>query len=806
MSGKRQVKIEILGDARGIRQAFGDAGSAAGGLISKLGSVASIAGGFVVGQALTALPGMLSGAADMAVRLEQNARKAATVFGDSLGTVQSWADEAAAGMGLTNNEAVALAASMGDLLVPLGFSREAAADMSTQMLDLSGALSEWSGGQKSAAEVSDILTAAMLGEYDQLKSLGISLDANEVKQRAATLTGEEFANMTDQQKEAIAAQQLILEKSTDAQTAYATSQDDLASRQARLTAQWKTAKEQLASALIPAIQAVLGAVLPLATALFTQLGPALAEVSAFVGQVVAAFQAGGLSGALDLVVQQVQAFAPVLLATLSSWASAFIDWIGPLIPPMLERLGQLLVQIGDWLVNTGVPWLAERLGQWADAFGAWAQAAVPPMLERLSELLAQLGTWMADVALPALFEKLGQWGQAFIDWIGPRIVPMLEALWQLYYAIESWMLTEALPAIAAKLAEWGAQFVAWVGPQIGPLLSELGNLLAQLGSWLIDTALPEIGAKLLEWGLAFVKWVAPQIPPLLAELGTLLVQLGDWIITTALPEITTKLLEWAAAFLDWIATSVLPYLAEKLGEILTKVGSWIISDGVPGMISAGEDLGEAVLDGIAAGIDAAWETLTGALDSVISKVTGAINDAIDIVNRGINAINGALEFSINVPGVDMPGPIPDIPSTTITVDPPDIPTIPHVGSGNELANYTGGAPGTSNVNNYGGNPATSMGGQLPNAGPYVPGQPPPLTPAEQSAALAAALNQFYGGDPGSFHSPFGMPLAPGVGKGGYTGGYPFTGGTEPGDYTARLVEEIKRAIRDGVREALTGAL
>lgn len=839
MAGNRTVKIEILGDARGIRQAFGDAGSAAGGLISKLGSVATVAGGFVVGQALTALPGLLSGASDMAIQLEQNARKASTVFGDSLGVVQSWASDAAAGMGLTNNEAVALAASMGDLLVPLGFSREAAANMSTEMLNLSGALAEWSGGQKSAAEVSDILTAAMLGEYDQLKSLGISIDANEVKQRAATLTGAEFANMTDQQKEAIAAQQLILEKSTDAQNAYATSQDDLASRQARLTAQWKTAKEQLASALIPAIQAVLGAVLPLATTLFTQLGPAIEQVSAFVGRLVAAFQSGGLSGALDLIVQQVSAFAPVLLAQLQSWGSAFLGWIQPLIPPLLEKLAQLAVQIGDWIVNTGVPWLAAKLAGWADAFGAWASAAVPPMLERLSELLAQLGTWVSDVALPALFEKLGQWGQAFVDWIGPRIVPMLEALWQLYYAIESWMLTEALPAIAEKLLEWGAQFVAWIAPQIGPMLEQLGNLLAQLGSWLIDTALPEIGArllewgaafvawvapqigpllselgglllalggwligtalpeigaKLLEWGLAFVKWVAPQIPPLLAELGGLLIALGDWILTTALPEITTKLLEWATAFLEWIANDVLPELPGKLAEIISTIAGWV-TDNLGTLASEGARIGLEILSGIASGIydnaasivGAAIDFVTGLLPGWVKKGLGIESPSKVMIPIGMEVTAGIAKGIVDaIPLVqDALGQV----AQAIGSAPMPLPGMGQIGSAPMPLPGGPGAIGSGPMPL----PGTTPPGQIPGVG-LPPGATPPGqgigTPwavdyVQQAQDFFNALHHTFGGGPSLSGAP---------------GGYGNAAGMDA------LFKGIEQAIERAMFRALTGAL
>jgi hypothetical protein len=64
---------------------------------------------------------------------------------------------------------------MGDLLKPMGFTADQAADMSTEMVGLAGALSAWSGGTIDAAGVADIMTKAMLGETDGLKALGISM-------------------------------------------------------------------------------------------------------------------------------------------------------------------------------------------------------------------------------------------------------------------------------------------------------------------------------------------------------------------------------------------------------------------------------------------------------------------------------------------------------------------------------------------------------------------------------------------------------------------------------------------------------
>ena len=97
-----------------------------------------------------------------ASNLELAEKKINIVFGDQASQVWDWADKTSARMGLTTGEAAELASKMGDLLIPMKFSREEAAKMSTDVVNLAGALSEWSGGTRSAAEVSDVLAKAML--------------------------------------------------------------------------------------------------------------------------------------------------------------------------------------------------------------------------------------------------------------------------------------------------------------------------------------------------------------------------------------------------------------------------------------------------------------------------------------------------------------------------------------------------------------------------------------------------------------------------------------------------------------------
>ena len=255
------------GFSRGMSRFIGSA--ALGGLI---GGAATQA----FGMASQAVGSFVSDLDRRAVEIQSNMRKATAVFAETLPTVQRWAEENANALGLTSQEAVSLAASAQDLLVPMGFVREEAADISTTLVGLSGALAEWSGGQRSSAEVSDILTKALLGERDSLKSLGISISAADVEARLAAKGQAELEGAVRQQAEAQATLELILEKSSDAQAAYAEGSGTLARQQAEATAAFNEAKDALAVELIPVMQSF-----------YTDVAPALV---AGVGQAIELFR------------------------------------------------------------------------------------------------------------------------------------------------------------------------------------------------------------------------------------------------------------------------------------------------------------------------------------------------------------------------------------------------------------------------------------------------------------------------------------------------------------------------------------
>jgi len=199
---------------------------------------------------------------DLSTQVQQTQKKASIVFWEFIWDVQKVASETAKWMWLSQTEFLNAAAWIQDLLIPMWFARSEATWMTTDLLWLSGALSEWSAWQYTASQVWDILAKAMLWEREQLKWLGIAISEEDVKQQLLKNWTAELTGVQLQQAKATATQQLIFEKSTDAQEAYRTGWESLTRQQAILTATIKDAKDAIAIALIPAFNELLIAMTP----------------------------------------------------------------------------------------------------------------------------------------------------------------------------------------------------------------------------------------------------------------------------------------------------------------------------------------------------------------------------------------------------------------------------------------------------------------------------------------------------------------------------------------------------------------
>lgn len=194
---------------------------------------------------------------DLAGKIETVQRKAEIIFGDSLPKVDQAAKRNANAIGLTTSEYVNAAAEMQNFLEQLNIQKETAVDASIKLTDLSGALSDFSGGNVSAAQASEILQKAMLGQFRGLKEVGIALDEADVKARLAEKGQEKLTGTMLEQAKAAATLELILERSANAQALAATNADTLSEVWESIETTFRQAGENLAMKFLPAMKTAL---------------------------------------------------------------------------------------------------------------------------------------------------------------------------------------------------------------------------------------------------------------------------------------------------------------------------------------------------------------------------------------------------------------------------------------------------------------------------------------------------------------------------------------------------------------------
>lgn len=348
------VDVQAKKSSKGITGSFKSMGAGAKAGLAGLIGTSAVAGGKAI--------------FDLAANMELMDQKAQTVFGGQLSVVKKWAKANANAMGLTSKEATGLAANFADLLIPMGFTREAAAKMSTDVVGLSGALARWSGGKRTAAEVSEILAKAMLGERDGLKELGISISDADVKQRLLKNGTNQLTGAALEQAKAEATQQLIMEKSTDAQAAYAKGANTLAARKAVLTAKIKELRDKAIGALIPKL-------IQLGNWINTNIVPA-------VKRLVVQFQSGtGAGGKLrdhmDRLKRTFEENRPTIMRVLNA-LKTLIGFMVTKVFPVVSKFATAI--LGNSL---------KMLGRWFDAFDK-IKGVVQGVVDKIQDLIEKM--------------------------------------------------------------------------------------------------------------------------------------------------------------------------------------------------------------------------------------------------------------------------------------------------------------------------------------------------------------------------------------------------------------------------------
>lgn len=278
---------------------------------SNMQRVGSVAGGMLVAgltEKLTAFASrgldFVLGGIDLASSFNESLSKVQTIFGESSGEIEAWAETAADSIGLAEGAALDAAGTFGNMFDQLGFGADVTADMSTSMIQLAADMASFHNAD--ITEVIDAQSAAFRGEYDSLQRFIPTANAAAIEQQALAMTGKAAASELTAQEKALAAYTFMLENAGAASGDFARTADSAANAQRRAAAAMTNMQTELGQRLLPAMELVTQAQLRLADAGERYLLPALDKVGQFISDNEGKFRALGevLSDVGDVIGDQ----------------------------------------------------------------------------------------------------------------------------------------------------------------------------------------------------------------------------------------------------------------------------------------------------------------------------------------------------------------------------------------------------------------------------------------------------------------------------------------------------------------------
>ena len=221
---------------------------------SAIGSLDSKIAGLVTGGALIAAGYMLADFAGEAISaasdVEEAYGKFNVVFGDFADSTEADLDAIAEASKRSKYDLIEYAATLQDTFVPLGFARNEAAEMSTQLVQLAVDLASFNNVAE--ADVVRDLQSALVGNTETLRKYGVVAQETQIKQEALALGLWDGTGAVDAQAKASAILSLAVKGTTDAQGDAERTADSYANTSRELDAALQDLNVTMGQRLLPA--------------------------------------------------------------------------------------------------------------------------------------------------------------------------------------------------------------------------------------------------------------------------------------------------------------------------------------------------------------------------------------------------------------------------------------------------------------------------------------------------------------------------------------------------------------------------
>jgi len=318
----------------------------------KIGTAFKVGAVIAVGKALADLTMEM---ANLALEAEESAAAFEITFGGATQEVTRFVNQMAHAFGMTRAEMQQQMAVTGSIIQGMGFTSDAAAEMSVNIMELSGDLAAFMNIQEGAVIPAQAITKALTGEREMLKSMGIVLRQVEIEQKAMNMTGKEAVKELTDQEKAAASLMLVEEKMGHIKGQLSREMNGAANQMRSLKAEFKEAKTEVGQALLPAFAELIPVV--------RSMMPAFKEVASTVANLVETF-IKSLQPVLSILAQQISALMPiidVLISLLGSTLSVVVTTLGAILEntliPILEALAFVITVVAN---NFGIMTTAQE--------------------------------------------------------------------------------------------------------------------------------------------------------------------------------------------------------------------------------------------------------------------------------------------------------------------------------------------------------------------------------------------------------------------------------------------------------------
>ena len=217
---------------------------------TRFGATLTKAGAATVAAAATAGVGLYK-LGNQASNLELSQRRLQNIFGDSGSAMVDFA-KGLNDIGLSDQQATAAIASIGEAARGLGLSAEQATKLTPQLVKIVTQLGYLQG--LSPGEALETVNAAMRGEYDSLQRLVPSINQAVINQRAMRDSGKDNAQQLTAQEKTMAALNLIVENGGKTLGRAGDVMDTLAGRAAVTKANMADLGTAIGAGALPVIQ------------------------------------------------------------------------------------------------------------------------------------------------------------------------------------------------------------------------------------------------------------------------------------------------------------------------------------------------------------------------------------------------------------------------------------------------------------------------------------------------------------------------------------------------------------------------